>query len=382
MTLTDAADHLFTLAELWPTIQAAGAELGFDPQVEAGIIFQESGFTNWRVHLDGTGHGLLGLDDNGLLPGFERWSGLSIGRGQAAVSIPVVPQIRYAAYALADYARRLGGPYAAARAWHRGERLMNDARGQQYEALIRAHVAALFGSGEPTVPTYNPDTPIRMQDHDWDCAEESANWGLHALGRAPSDAWLEQQMLADGIESRDVGLLDGSGRQLAAWITRQYGNPAEGTPTIAASNASNVSFDDVRSVAGQTAVLIGGHGWGSAGHWCGVRRYDPAADVLVLAQPGGTGPVYGQQVLDRQGFEARGPFSMVILTADGAVQPAPSPQPADPKDAIIADLRRQLADKDARLQDAVSKLGYAAGDVASAAEAIANTLRTLKPPAA
>lgn len=143
--LTDEPDHQFTFEELWPTIQSAAAEYGFDPQVLAGIIMQESGFRNYRVHFDGTGHGLGGLDDNGMLPDFERWSGISVGRGGDAISIPIVPQIRYLAMRLADYAQRFGGPYAAARAWHRGSNLMDDARGQQYEALIRAHVQTLFG---------------------------------------------------------------------------------------------------------------------------------------------------------------------------------------------------------------------------------------------
>lgn len=157
--LTDEPDHLFSLEQLWPVIKAAGTEFGFDPQVEAGIMFQESSWRNWRVHADGTGHGLLGLDDHGMLPGFEAWSGIVVGRGQAAISIPIVPQIRYGALALADYARRLGGPYAAARAWHRGEALMNDPAGRRYEALIRAHVATLFADGEPPLEQPAPPPP-------------------------------------------------------------------------------------------------------------------------------------------------------------------------------------------------------------------------------
>lgn len=158
--LNDEADHLFTFEDLWPTIKAAGAEFGFDPEVLAGIMQQESGFRNWRVHRDGTGHGLLGLDDNGMLPGFEHWSGITVGRGQRAISIPIAPQIRYAAFALADYANRLGGPYAAARAWHRGQGQMNDALGQNYEQLIRAHVAELFAAGEPAVGIPDPAPPV------------------------------------------------------------------------------------------------------------------------------------------------------------------------------------------------------------------------------
>jgi hypothetical protein len=150
--LTSEPDHHFTFQELWPTIQTAGDRVSFSSEVLAGIIQQESSFTNWRVHNDGTGHGLLGLDDNGLLPGFEQWSGLRIGRGLNAVSIPVVPQITYAAIVLAKYAQTYGDSYAAARAWHRGQGAMNDALGQAYEQLIRKHVADLFGGGAPPQP--------------------------------------------------------------------------------------------------------------------------------------------------------------------------------------------------------------------------------------
>jgi hypothetical protein len=162
--LTSAPDHQFTFEQLWPTIKAAGDEFGFSPEVLAGIIAQESSFKNYEVHFDGTGHGLLGLDDGGMLPGFEQWSGLNIGRGMNAASIPIVPQIRYAAKVLAGYAQKYGGPWAAARAWHRGEGAMNDTRGQQYEQLIRGHVDDLFADGEPdSGPTADPgyETKVR-----------------------------------------------------------------------------------------------------------------------------------------------------------------------------------------------------------------------------
>jgi hypothetical protein len=147
--LTSVPDHQFTFEQLWPTIKAAGDEFGFSPEVLAGIVAQESSFKNYRVHFDGTGHGLLGLDDGGMLPGFEQWSGLNIGRGSEAASIPIVPQIRYAAKVLAQYARQYGDPWAAARAWHRGTGALNDARGLRYEQLIRGHIDDLFADGEP-----------------------------------------------------------------------------------------------------------------------------------------------------------------------------------------------------------------------------------------
>jgi hypothetical protein len=137
-------DHQFTFAELWPVIEAATAEYGADPQVMAGVIEQESTRHNYRVHLDGTGHGLAGLDDHGLLPDFERWSGLAIGRGATAAIIPPGMQIAYLALTLAAYSARLGSPYQAARAWHRGESQWGDAAGDRYEALVRGHITRLF----------------------------------------------------------------------------------------------------------------------------------------------------------------------------------------------------------------------------------------------
>jgi hypothetical protein len=236
----------------------------------------------------------------------------------------------------------------------------------------------------PTPPVYNADTPVIQQQHDWDCAEQSTLWGVTALGRHPSDDWMEQAMLSGGIESTALGLLVGDGSKLAAWITEQY---SDGSPTLKASNAASVSFDDVRSVAGSTAVLLGGHNWGSAGHWAGVRGYDPASDSLLLANPA-TG--YGgiPQTMSRQQFSQVAPCAMVVIRADGAAPvPAPAPTPA-PVDELAA-LRAQLADKTRRLDGLVSELGYISGDVATAcdrvaeaATAVANTLRSMKPPAA
>jgi hypothetical protein len=138
-------EHRFTFGELRPHIHALADEHGADPQVVAGVIFQESGFRNYRVHLDGTGHGLVGLDDNGLLPDFERWSGLTVGRGAAAEIIPPGLQIAYLAKTIKDYSYRVGSHYNAARAWHRGEGRGWDHLGARYEELIRSHVAALYG---------------------------------------------------------------------------------------------------------------------------------------------------------------------------------------------------------------------------------------------
>lgn len=143
--LTNEPDHTFTFAALWPRIQAAAEQYGADPRVLAALIAQESTFKNWRVHADGTGHGLIGLDDNGLLPDFEQWAGISVGRGQNATPIPPGLQIDYCARTLAASARTFGSALNAARVWHRGPGLWQDARGDFYESRIRAHIEELFG---------------------------------------------------------------------------------------------------------------------------------------------------------------------------------------------------------------------------------------------
>lgn len=133
------SDQQYSLEELYPMMQDT-----FPPEVLAAICYQESTFINWRVHRDGTGHGLFGLDDNGMLPDFERWSGLSVGRGSSASIIPVDLQIEYTKQKLQEYSIKYGGPYNAARVWHRGEGQWQDSYGDIYEARIRQHVADLF----------------------------------------------------------------------------------------------------------------------------------------------------------------------------------------------------------------------------------------------
>lgn len=136
-------DHAFSFEELWPCIQAAGAEFGFDPRILAGMVMQESNFVNLRYHQDKTGHGLLGLDDNGLLPDFEVWSGSSVGRGVGAAIIPPMLQLRYAAKVLAGYTERFGP--TGYRAWYTGPGRWQSADGDLYQQLIEAHIRELFG---------------------------------------------------------------------------------------------------------------------------------------------------------------------------------------------------------------------------------------------
>ncbi len=163
-TLPQARDAQLSFQQLWPYVERYAKQYGADPHVMAGIIKQESGFKNYGVHFDGTGHGLIGLDDNGLLPSFERWSGLSIGRGAGARTIPPEKQVEFLAKTIGEMSQRYGSAFAAARAWHRGGGAMNDSRGYHYEALIKAHIRSLFPGGkEPRGAELPPSSPSPSQ---------------------------------------------------------------------------------------------------------------------------------------------------------------------------------------------------------------------------
>ena len=150
--LSSELDKIWTLPELLPLFQKYGQQYGFDYRVLAAVAYQESGgptpsgpiFKNWKVHRDGTGFGLFGLDDNGLLPAFEQWSHLDVGRGDQHRPVTPNQQIEYAAMQLAAYQRAYGSDILATQAWHRGSGQMNDEQGVAYGNIIRAHVRTLF----------------------------------------------------------------------------------------------------------------------------------------------------------------------------------------------------------------------------------------------
>lgn len=141
--LTSELDKLWSYRELKPLFAYYAGKYGFDPLVLAAIAYQESGFKNWRVHADGTGYGLFGLDDNGMLPAFEQWSGLSVGRGGGHAPTTPNQQIEFTAMQLRKYQDQLGNAILAAQAWHRGLGAYQDELGVNYGQLIRTHMATL-----------------------------------------------------------------------------------------------------------------------------------------------------------------------------------------------------------------------------------------------
>ncbi len=155
--LNPAPEATFSLEELWPAVQAASAYYGADAHVVMGICRQESWdpaaqqMRNWRVHADGTGHGLFGLDDSGGWQQLQSWLGVergSFGWGASAIVLPPGIQIEFTADLIARMTASYGDAYTATRVWHRGPTYGTDPddwRAANYEALIRGHVAKLFG---------------------------------------------------------------------------------------------------------------------------------------------------------------------------------------------------------------------------------------------
>jgi hypothetical protein len=142
---------------------------------------------------------------------------------------------------------------------------------------------------------------------DWTCSIRSTMWLLKSIGIAvtPAEA---QNAMAPAYVNPDVGLLDASGAGIVTVLREAWG--------VTAFNRAPVSFDEVAGWAGRRPVAIGGRAWG---HWTAVRgtATDTACEtVLVLANPGGTGPRYGQQTLNRQQFADLGWFSAVVVPLD------------------------------------------------------------------
>jgi GH25 family lysozyme M1 (1,4-beta-N-acetylmuramidase) len=185
------------------------------------------------------------------------------------------------------------------------------------------------GPGGPDLPVYDWTEPARLQEHDWDCSVESCEWMLYAWGRTPDDDWLENTMIAEGVVSPEIGCLDATGAGLAGFLNRHYGGPHDG---FWAENDPEVGFDDIAVEASTAAhpLACGGRGWY---HWSGVRGYDAAADVLLLANPA-PGWQGVDQTLSREHWQYLGPWSLVRLThpaAEAWVPPNPGPDPPEPE---------------------------------------------------
>ncbi|HYV46525.1 MAG TPA: LysM peptidoglycan-binding domain-containing protein [Myxococcaceae bacterium] len=375
--LTNEMNHQFSLPETWPSIKQYSNQYGLDPHVLAGMMYQESGFKNWQVHADGTGHGLLGLDDNGLLPDFEQWvrankpgqESYSAGRGAGASSIPPDWQIEYSAQKLASMSRAYGGDFAAARAWYRGPGGMNDSMGYHYENLIRSHIANLFANGDPPDqipspgpvpgPTNGPITTVDQANkvfmsqwgptpytsggapyHYDDCGPTSAAMTAEAIGLWPQHGPESSLDTIDRMRDTILGY-DSRDSQLMGMGQLQTGLNKIGAQT------QNLYGDPVQSVDGAVGrghpVILGGSGvwnaWGAnesasgrylnyrnpGGHFVTVMGKTDDGRYIVndpLARNGAI-TVTGDQI--RQ--FCNGGFGMLEAWNPNAAPPPPPPPP-------------------------------------------------------
>ncbi len=230
------------------------------------------------------------------------------------------------------------------------------------------------GVGVTPKVLYDPQEPAHRQEDDFDCSQESAEWSLYSVGRKPSEDWLEGTMIAEGVMTRQWGLMDATGKGLADFLNRHYGEFG-----FHASNEPLVTFNALASEAGRYPLMIGGRNWGGPGkgHWSGLSKYDAAAGVLVLKNPA-TGPTYGDEDgMTRGEMDARGPFSMVRLTHPDLLSIVLPPPPVVPVDEL-ATLRAEVARLNALLVEERGVRGYLTVDVATALQAAVDELKRHK----
>jgi len=169
------------------------------------------------------------------------------------------------------------------------------------------------------VTRFDSSVPVEPQLTPFSCSVGATFFCLRSLGVDTTQRDLENVMVP-ALVSPDLGLLDGSGSTIVRMLQDRFG--------LSASNISPVSFDQVAAKAGQQPIAIGGHRWfvdsdgNVTGHWVAVRSFD--GTQLILANPGGNGPHFGQQSLDREAWAQRAPFAAVFIAADGTVAAAPT----------------------------------------------------------
>ena len=166
---------------------------------------------------------------------------------------------------------------------------------------------------------YNAAEPVEQQDENWECSCASAAWAARSVG-VPTTSnevqrWLGVLEYGDPNPrvSTNVGLLRATGEGLVAMFRERGLRADHAYGGWGADWFTGVSFDDVAARAGGWPIMIGMRRWC---HWSGVRGYDAARDVLLLANSAHTYMGIGQE-MDRGEFERLGPTAMVWVEAEG-----------------------------------------------------------------
>lgn len=220
----------------------------------------------------------------------------------------------------------------------------------------------------PGVVSYDPSTPPERQVQNWSCSIRVATWICKSLG-VNIDAGAMQDMMVPGFVTPELGLLQGSGEGLAAFLRTLLPS------SVTITNHLNVSFDQVHAWAGSGPIGIGSH---SLYHWVAVRDKD-GPDALSGMNPSPDYQAVGDQ-FSRAEFDAWRPWNVVRVALTGAVvQPPPGE---------IAALHAEITRLNKELAEANTKLGVASVDYANALaaqikelQAIEQAYRSLNPAA-
>lgn len=176
------------------------------------------------------------------------------------------------------------------------------------------------GHTAPNTPAgvvYDASFPAFAQNDPWSCGPTSLRWAMWSIGRKPTESWIESQMIAENVANPLVGVTDASGAGIAAFVNEQYGEYG-----FTARNEPMATWDYLTTLAdGKYPILIGGREWG---HWSGLRQAGASPtqdeDVLWLANPAEGWKGVGQ-TMNRQQFDALGPFSAVRIMHNDLVMP-------------------------------------------------------------
>lgn len=213
----------------------------------------------------------------------------------------------------------------------------------------------------PMPVKFDPNYPAVIQNDDWSCAPTSLTWAMRALGRNPATDWIETDMLALGIVTRELGLMNHTGSGIVHWMqindAQHYGSDGYGIT----NNQNPIGWDQLVPEINPNPpypLLLGLPNWGGPGrgHWAGVRGYDPARGVILLANPD-NGPTFGVTELTRQQFEARAGnnASIVRVLHPDLLSATPEPiPPTQPAAVTRADLDALLVEHDAQRQRIVA----------------------------
>lgn len=189
----------------------------------------------------------------------------------------------------------------------------------------------------PTVLVYNPNQPPERQIQSWVCSIRATAWVLKSLGLPVDIGALQDEMVGPYVDARGadgVGLLDGRGYGIAEVLKAHL--PPDWSSRVHVFE--RLSFDELRSIAGQGPVALGLHG---AYHWINVARNRSDGD-MDAPNPAPKYPAAAPvgDVLSRAEFDAFGPASAVWVNAAGVVVQPPN---VDPRDERIRGLETAVA---------------------------------------